>query len=638
MPRPGCVWTHTLLVARRTLARLAYPGGLDGLLQRPAGPDFDAAPYEAHVRLTSDAVSQAHEVDPEVVRGPDVRSLIDAVYSQSEPVVVVTPTPEVWSAVVLALWAQQWGGLRAAFSFCTGPYPALSDGRLLDVSVTMKEPRATGGARIVTVGDRREGTESRDADPVREAYGLEWRGATVDDLYGGDANSELRRGLRYFGADVPSERAAFPLVAALVSEPADLRGLNETRASAAALAATFPTPSTASRLKHDVLGPWVPAEHRLEHAAAPPDADPREVARLEVLLTTSNPSAFDRDALMVSPRLEAVARDPESRRDLALRLVRSQRNEWGEAAMLTLVASLRAHEIGELFGWDHELLINAVRRSPSIVAEPSLWSAPASTQRAVLDYLAEEVQSSDLWVELVGAALEADSDIVAQYAWDVLGPRAARAALDWLSASRRHRLPPDWARFVARDPAVVHEWIRATGATPIVSTCYVVSALSPSDPRVLGLDPDPWVTVAERARKGVETRSNDRVVPQASAYITALTVLLGIGLRSPEGLQLVTASYPAVSSLARKGQLTWSTWRPLERLARPPDWVVWDRPSKTEQLARATAEAFVHYRWPPSHFVHLVGEGHLLQQALKHVAKQSKRGRRFAEDASDIVG
>ena len=113
MPRPGCVWTHTLLIDFADLAVLPYLGVLAGLFRRPSGQG-DALWYDKPQKLST-------TVDGSLM--PEQRSwarqVLAALYGKPKSrIVALNSNPEVDRAV-LALWSQQWPRLRRSFRFCT---------------------------------------------------------------------------------------------------------------------------------------------------------------------------------------------------------------------------------------------------------------------------------------------------------------------------------------------------------------------------------------------------------------------------------------------------------------------------------------------------------------------------------------
>ena len=135
MPRPGCVWTHTLLVSLDELGHTEDPSVLVSFFRRPtpqslAGYDrpLDAHPALPHVytRLTSQV---------------DLAWIMHALYATNGgPVVVGAGGAAECEPAFLAIWRQQWPSLRQTFTFCTGSLAARDlDGRPFDLQACPRE-------------------------------------------------------------------------------------------------------------------------------------------------------------------------------------------------------------------------------------------------------------------------------------------------------------------------------------------------------------------------------------------------------------------------------------------------------------------------------------------------------------------
>lgn len=133
--RPGCVWTHTLLIGFADLATLVSPSAIAELLQRPTAK----APLDAY---SSDVVIEPQENFVGQPFSPEASSwfarLASAVYEH--------PNEQVWARrseglgiedAVLRLWDQQWPRLKRSFRFCTlTPRDRSLDGMPFDLQLT----------------------------------------------------------------------------------------------------------------------------------------------------------------------------------------------------------------------------------------------------------------------------------------------------------------------------------------------------------------------------------------------------------------------------------------------------------------------------------------------------------------------
>lgn len=182
MPRPGCVWSHVLLVNLADLARLRDLSMLRGFCQRPKTPSA-ASEYEEPITLPSlDRPNQPHVPHPH-----NTASLLTALYRYPERgIVVLAERSEEWEDTVFALWSQQWPRLRRNFAFSTGSF---GDRRLAGVIFDL-QIAPVGSERLwrraelpTTVIEPTSGASSGSEPP--------WIRLVMDDLVA-DSSSPLR--------------------------------------------------------------------------------------------------------------------------------------------------------------------------------------------------------------------------------------------------------------------------------------------------------------------------------------------------------------------------------------------------------------------------------------------------------------
>lgn len=196
MSRPGCVWTHTVLIGFADLAALASPSAIAELLQRPT----TKTPLDVYSR---DVVVEPQDHFVGRPFSPEASSwfvkLASAVYEH--------PDAQVWARrsegedlddAVLRLWDQQWPRLKRSFRFCTLTSRDRSqEGMRFDLQLT-PDSESSSHLRFASTADDFEATSIS-------------TGPWLDDLLH-DAQfphvSTLRPFLRKLGADMLGGREA----------------------------------------------------------------------------------------------------------------------------------------------------------------------------------------------------------------------------------------------------------------------------------------------------------------------------------------------------------------------------------------------------------------------------------------------
>ena len=138
MRRPGCVWTHSLLIDFADLARL---GSVDSLLERFQRPsDGGASAFAMQLELLVSRVPTPVAPSGLTRAGQWAYSL----YGRPKSRVTDERERPDDEELVVAIWMQQWPRLRRAFRFCTFSAEDRStsadafDLQLMDVSRTSR--------------------------------------------------------------------------------------------------------------------------------------------------------------------------------------------------------------------------------------------------------------------------------------------------------------------------------------------------------------------------------------------------------------------------------------------------------------------------------------------------------------------
>ncbi|MGH7263400.1 MAG: hypothetical protein ACREMB_00905, partial [Candidatus Rokuibacteriota bacterium] len=166
LSRPGCVWSHTLLVDQADLPRVSDPRGLLPLFSRPRKGE----PWQAYGRplTVSPPVTGDEPPSRRAWTDADAVRVLEAVYGGTAdgPAFVAAERPETVEELVLAVWGQQWPRLRRTFRFCTWSLaPRALDGHAFDLQVvSLALSRRLSSARAAAVGPIGGGRTADGAD------------------------------------------------------------------------------------------------------------------------------------------------------------------------------------------------------------------------------------------------------------------------------------------------------------------------------------------------------------------------------------------------------------------------------------------------------------------------------------------
>lgn len=233
MSRPGCVWTHVLLLEPSVLENVSDLSALVQLFSRPSG-HFEQSRYREQLFIESAFVGSPFGW----ALGSDrvLRDLLTTLYGTGRLGVSVG-APEEADAPLFALWSQQWPRLRRNFRFQT--------------AVTRDQRRVSVGRFDIYLQLEDSG------NVLPQPVGTDWVEAAAKDMVNG-SNGVLRSFLWRYGTDVKRQRGSFrPLVNV---ELLHLSDKPDTGPSLLKLITeAFPDPNDAVTLKQDIIdGALVP--------------------------------------------------------------------------------------------------------------------------------------------------------------------------------------------------------------------------------------------------------------------------------------------------------------------------------------------------------------------------------------------
>ena len=575
MPRPGCVWTHTLLVDFTDLGSLGSLAGLMGMFRRPFGAG-SAADYGEPTTLVARA-----EAQPSAAGAAWVRRVMAGLYGMPQSRVVVSRFGDEVDDTVLALWSQQWPRLRRRFRFCTlAGRDRSSEGASFDLQVLPSWDRSVR-TRFTGVLDVEVGVSTSGG----------WLEDAVQDLLQPEG-SGLRELFRRLGADVAAGREVFRPFCRLHRLLAAARARPEAVAEAIA-----------------VLEDEIGGDQSVSARAMVARAGLKQVESLDEKsfgFLWKSLSLLDEDTL----RREAVRLGRVAWRREPVLLERCLDDNSVSWVVDRTLADL---DIAELVGG---LAVAARLRGPALAQRPELVGEPAFW--AELDSVDGAFQAGKDWdTEVTASALMVSGrEDLALRAVQEFGSgvilRALRASWDSMGDAG-----DTWLQASVADRGVVGRFLTGEYAIPKPMIYGLARALPPD---AVGNEDseDPWL-VADRRAVGTIGES-------AGAYMAAYLLSRALSQRSCCPGELAQASFESTHAALENGRLQYEGWWLLEsKLARYTTWFEWDR---CHRLRASVASLFVDEGLAPGLFVRLCENDQLFALVSSRAAK-SKRGRNY---------
>jgi hypothetical protein len=585
MSRPGCVWTHTLLIDFADLAAIPAPGVLVGAISRPTTlrpHDVYAAPIEleAHDARSLPLSTQQTEW---------VGRLLWTLYSRPRERVVAGRTGygDV-EPLVLAIWAQQWPRLRRSFRFCTLAFADRSAvGAAFDLQILPLQERAAHARFEVAV----------DADRPASG-GADWLPEAIHDIRAGPRGG-LREFFRRVGGEVAVGREAFVPLCRMHR----LLGEFESRPSAIGEAIGLLDGPLAQARTARAL---VTAEAAARVDALDEDALNFVIRNLNLL----DGKAFDRIAPQVGRALW--------KRDLpAFGNLLNKEGPCRDLADRTL-ATLTADDLLGGLRRAPALVKPTLARRPDVVTHPAFWAMEGATAAEALAVAAETPERASTALD---AMISAGIIGLANQAVNRFGPAPVLAAVLRLFDEIGTEEPVDraapWIAAAAHDGGAVAQ-VLSGGSIRRRSTLVALARVTWPDLVSNDFGEDPWLT----ALRPLASRASDRGERLLAAYLLGRA----LGHRSRSQAELIALNFDEVYSAALESRLSDDAWRLVEpRL--PVQWFDWDY---CRRLRTAVVDAFIERDLSPGVFGTLTSNDSVFA-ALAERAARTWRGRTFLQ-------
>ena len=582
MPRPGCVWTHSILIDFADLANLESLDSLLPLFRRPHGLNFVA--YDKPLAFRPEPSAQARTaLDSEWSR-----LVLSGLYGEpSRPIIATRPATIDVDQVILALWSQQWPRLRRTFRFCTLTATDRSIGRSrFDLQLVPKERDRNIRGRFVHAVDI--GTEESQSDS--------WLIDAFNDLADPDVYG-LRSFLRRLGGDSGMGRRAFRPLCRLHRMIQELKSHPAVLADAIAIVEGELGPAKV----HDVRA--VLAHSALSQAGSLNDAC------LEFLLR--HLEFLERhDLERVAGTLGRAVWSKGPNRLMSLMETNRAFRVIAERTFEVLPTRELARGLQEA----PDLARIALTCRPDLIAEPGFWTRDFPVQADALDELANSNKTRPIVAALVAAQRDDLASTVVErcgsfVVLDILGSEMERDS--------KNRSFERWILAASRNPVAVSEYLAAGPTKPRILLAALARSLAPDVvPNEIGTDP--WLSA---------TRNSTGSLSEPSAiHLSAYLLSRALGPNSRSAGELAELGFEPVHDAAASSRLSDEAWLLLEE--RLPSSVLggeWDR---CRRIRAGVVGAFINRNLSPRVFTRIATSDHLFED-LVGIAAANSRGRRY---------
>lgn len=580
MPRPGCVWTHALLIEPPLFEVVRDLTAFIRLAKRPNGIS-DRDRYRAPLNFVPAAVG-----DPSlssVMSSRIVRAMLSILYSSNINTVGVTAPGEADSAL-FAVWSQQWPRLRRNFRFQT--------------AVT-RESRTSSAASL----DIALRLESGDLT-IEEALDADWieaGAADAEDRLGGALRSFLWR----YGNDVRRQRGSFrPLVEVKILH--DVSGDDAGPRLLQLVTESFNDLNDAARLKQDAVdGLIVPR------------------AQLEILwfvLAHGGEKVFPLPSAAGVERLASLW--PERPQDLLQLAERTADAETtlGKAIFETVTGAVPIDEFWKLTSGYPRVRERMVASRPDLLSSNAVQELDNSALARLLELVPP---GAPIGADLIPGLLSRDDVRLAEVAIDrfpmiVASEVISAADGQTLSVGRA------WLICLVRRPALLLDPKVTSRVSRSTSLFDLADALGWLSPSVVSAGTEPWIA----ALAGITNDLPDDKRETMETFFVALALRAG----GEGGRVLLEQFFETVHGKILNSRLPWRARDILDPCLPEIGWLrSWDFALR---LRLAVATAYVSNNYPAVSYSSLVRH-RSVRAMLADAASQVVGGAPFARAITD---
>lgn len=591
MPRPGCVWTHTLLIEFSDLATLGNVDILEHFV-RPSGPK-DVHSYSRTLTVEIDLESCVHAQLP----SSRVLPTLEALYEYPMHCIFVQLQDDVPADhFAMAIWLQQWPRLQRNFRFCTWASSDRSrSGEPFDLQFIPGKrgirSKSKSGHEVFWV---------RDQDSI-PATSKDWALAAAKDIGSRYDYSLLRKFLLRYGAETDSGRAAFkPLVKAWQALESD-HEIDVVSAIGAAKEINPPIISLLARILQEAV----------KHTNIFDLPKPTFEFVLQNL-TLIDEGLRETDLINLASKLLLYA--PDRIRQIF------RADSPIERSLARAVANLmQPDQAIEASAGDADLLCVIIEANPELAASSSVWNAQAPIPMQVTDVLkTHNVQD----LRILSAMLGAENPEVPKFGIQLFGQTAVNTAVEYYDSDEK-RIAHGWIIEAGKHPELLSTAVAHVNIQKLHTLALIASIADYRAPS-LSENTDDWVRALSNAKGDPGHLAFDFY-----AFLLA-RALSGV---SPETGMLIHFSFDVVHNNLLRSRSTSRGWAILNPLLPEIPWNTWD---KAKRVRLAVANTFVNRSLPPKEFLEITDDDYVFKQ-LAEVAAESSTGRSFLHQAMSLA-
>lgn len=606
MKRPGCVWTHTLLIEFADLGKIPDLNQLTTFFVRPS----DNLHLEYQIPLyieRADLMSSNEMLSKNKVFG---QLMIGLYENFNSTILIPAENSALYEEIVLQIWSNQWPRLRRNFTFCTGALNIkILDGKEFDLQVVP--------ARNVDIVSKK----SSQPLVIKESDlpNTDW----LEILYKAPKN-DFRRFMWVYGSDVSGTRKYFkPLVLLYIESKKSHKSIANT---INLIEDNFYGANEADLLKWKILSS--------DNIFSFDDSE-----LLAYLLSTEDIPVANIERLDLQARLAKAFSTGKISFNTFLELYLSAQPNRISSSIWHAV-ELDESEILSLIANDYSLLDLFSSRILALSQDISIWHRPKELQIKIVDFLNK--LDCD-WRPIIFAALNAGSEVVGTMLSQDSNNRA-RFVFQWQDANNRS-IWPDLENYIFRYfKGALVKHLKSNSNNFSTATCtQAFSYFNSSEIREMNLHSGLWIFIYNKI-------AEDRI----KVYAACVLLSLALNKKVEAPVPLIPACFGDVFAFAKQALVNNDIWKIIpidtseeeDRDFNPfavffnfftpkaiKEAQYWDY---CELLIRTLANKFIKNHWPQQAYLDSMNSPEILIRSFEYCLS-FKSGSKFMKQILDGI-
>jgi len=584
MERPGCVYTHTLLINFVDLIKINNLKDLTDLFVKPITGNFNA--YKTSITFNF-KLNTTSFIDPAYPK-EDVVKIIDTLYSQNELSALITsPDSNFYESLCLSIWSQQWPRLRRNFSFCTGSISNRSlNGKNLDLQV------------IPNSSDINTINSGLLAKTDKQINNLLWAEKIYDDL---KVPGSLRDFFIDYGADTPTDRR----ILKLLTEVYLILDSRENKFSefVTKIGKEFPDKSSAINLKNKLLS------DKIIESSYFPDIKMQDV--LKELATTKVYDSFDFEKLLIFQKLnDLYISSPNTVLQLLTTLLQENINPIG-VNILRKISELVTEESEDIYKEEHRnLLLIFAKLNPKLAYNYKFWQVDKEYQRENFYTIYQNNIEGLDWRILIDAILQSGAKIPGDI-FNAGNKDLSKYVLDWFNKETKRENEQDWLNPKYFNQSLLLEWLsKQTEIKNIKLLELLIYCLDPNSKEVTKLGSKIWVNVCSEKILFYKDR-------QSHIRLNSFAFAVSFHSCDKYSQRLLELTFEQVYMAALSGRIDYDSWKIIEVHTQPLQfWNDWD---KCKKIAIAVVKKYQGCKWEVKTINNLFSEKFVYESFVRNL-------------------